>query len=333
MKNFKHISNYAIIIILIIVVSFFSNCKNNINDKLHKQDIELAATVNGKKIILDNIDSMVSSQIYEIRMQALEILISRYLLESEANKQNILLKKLVEKEINQKCKKISNQDFNNYIKQSNITNIDTNSILNYLALIKGKERQIEYVDSLKSIYTVKILLQPSFFKKVEMSDIYSHNIIKNNSKIQVFIISDFSCPACLKAEDILKKLYKKYNNNVSFEFIYFSDYVENSALACEAAAKQDKFRQMHNVIFENADSLYNDSIYYDFAKKIDLDLEKFKKDMQDKNILKTLLQNKDKLILKEIYSTPTFIVNGNVLDNKYSINYLENVIIQELKKR
>ena len=48
--------------------------------------------------------------------------------------------------------------------------------------------------------------------------------------------------------------------------------------------------------------------------------------MYDNDALKT----KKQLISKQIYSTPTFIVNNKVLDGKYAINYLENVINEEL---
>ena len=46
---------------------------------------------------------------------------------------------------------------------------------------------------------------------------------------------------------------------------------------------------------------------------------------------KCRLNNKDLLISKKIYSTPTYIVNGKVLDGKHAIDYLEDVIIEELK--
>ena len=55
--------------------------------------------------------------------------------------------------------------------------------------------------------------------------------------------------------------------------------------------------------------------------------------MQDKAILKRLLKNKDLLASNKIYSTPTFIVNNKVLDSKYSIDYLEDVISKQLNAK
>ena len=137
---------------------------------------------------------------------------------------------------------------------------------------------------------------------------------------------------CQKSEKILKTLYKKYNNKVNFKFVYYSNYIDKSALACVAAARQNKFKEMHDIIFENTDLLNQDSVCFYFAKKIGLDTERLKKDINDKQILKILLDNKDLLISKEIYSTPTFIVNGKVLDDKYAVDYLEDVIIEEINR-
>lgn len=125
----------------------------------------------------------------------------------------------------------------------------------------------------------------------------------------------------------------KYNNTIAFKFIYFSNYIEKDALACEAATKQNKFRQMHDVIIKNTELLHQDSIYYDFAKKIGLNINEFNKDMKDNQALKKLLNNKEHLISNEIYSTPTYIVNGKVFADKYAVDYLEDVIIKELKMK
>lgn len=87
---------------------------------------------------------------------------------------------------------------------------------------------------------------------------------------------------------------------------------------------------MHDILFKNSALLQNDSIYFEFAKELGLNMNEFKKDMKDKNILKGLIVNKELLISNGIYSTPTFIVNGKILDNKYAIDYLEDVIIKDL---
>jgi protein-disulfide isomerase len=165
-----------------------------------------------------------------------------------------------------------------------------------------------------------------------MSQFDSHKLSENESSIVIYIVSDFSCPACQVAENQLKYLYKKYENKVKFKFIYFSDYISRSALACEAAAKQKKFKQMHDIIFENTECLNDDSIFYAFAETIGLNIKKFSEDFNDPLVLKRLIKNKELILSEKIFSTPTFIVNNKILDDSFAIDYLEDVIIEEINQ-
>ena len=140
------------------------------------------------------------------------------------------------------------------------------------------------------------------------------------------------CSACQRIEKRIRKIYEKYNNKVNFKFVYFSDYISEAAFACEAASRQNKFLEMHNMIFNNTENTHKDSIYYKFAKRLGLNIKKFKKDMHEKKNLKKLLKNKELLLSNGIYSTPSFIINGKILDNKYSFYNLEDIIKEEIRK-
>lgn len=198
---------------------------------------------------------------------------------------------------------------------------------------KQKERQYQYIDSLKQYYSLMVKLRPPFYNTIETSNLFSQNITSDKAAFKVYIVSDFSCISCQKAEIELQKLYRKYNKKVNFKFVYFSDYINKSAIACEAAARQGKFKLMHDEIFENIESLHQDSIYFHFARDMGMDIEIFFKDMNDDAILKRLMDNKNYLIANNIFTTPTFIVNNKILDHKYSIHYLEDIIIEELNKK
>lgn len=322
---------YKYSFIFFIIISMWS-CNNIDKGGKTNRKRKVIATLNNKNIFVDNIDSIIGFQVYEQRLNALKLYVSKRILEEEAKKQNLSLKDFTEKQINQKCEKVTKRDIEKYIKKGNISYIDTNNIKNYLLNLKQKDRQEGLLDSLKQYYAIKIKLQPPFFNYIETTDIYSFNINQNKSNIEVLIVSDFACPSCQNAEKQLKELYMKYNNKVLFKFVYFSAYIGKSALACEAAAKQNKFRQMHDIIFKNTELLHQDSIYFDFAKELDLNITQFNKEINDQQILKKFVKNRELLITKGIYSTPTFVVNGKVLDKRHSMDYLEDVIIEELKK-
>ena len=315
---------------VIVLVNFIA-CTRKTGTISQKAEIQAAALLNNEVISLQQVDSLISSQLLELRMSALEMLLSRTLIENEANRLKISVEALIEKEIFKKAKKITSENILNYIKESKTDRVDTSAIISYLTNLHRKERQVHYVDSLKNNCSVKFLLQPDWFNKADTAGLYAHALTENKSNTVVYIVSDFKCHSCQKAEKQLSYLYEKYTKDVEFKFVYFSGYIDEDALACEAAAKQGKFRMMHDIIFQYADSLYKKSIYTRLAKKIGLDSARFESDMRDKSNLKKLLHNKEVLTSAKIYSTPQFIVNNKVLEGKYAIDYLEAVICKELK--
>lgn len=317
---------------LLLVIFIFGNCTNDKNNINHVQH-EIIATLDKENIYLNQIDSIIGMQIYEQRLEALQMFASREILKKEAAKNKISLNQLVEEQINKKCKEVTKLDFDRYISQNDISLIDTGSIISYLKSSKQKERQYQYIDSLKQYYPLKVKLRPPFYNTIETSNLFSQNITSNKTTFKVYIVSDFSCTSCQKAEIELQKLYEKYNKEVNFKFVYFSDYINKSAIACEAAARQGKFKLMHDKIFENIEVLHQDSIYFHFARDMGMDIDIFYKDMNDDKILKQLMDNKNYLIANNIFTTPTFIVNKKILDHKYSIHYIEDVIIEELNKK
>lgn len=74
-------------------------------------------------------------------------------------------------------------------------------------------------------------------------DHYQGNI---NAPVELVEYGDYQCPYCQKAYPIVKKLQKRYSQNLKFVFRNFPltnihPYARLAALGSEAAAKQGKF--------------------------------------------------------------------------------------------
>jgi len=311
------------ILIIILISIFIISCKNNIIAKIGESEISTT-----------KIDSIISTQVFELKQKAIDLEISKLLLENEAKKNNISLEQLVKKEITSKSRIITLEDIKNYIINQNLdtTKIDTTIIINYLKLYFEKERQIHFVDSLKYSYDLNINLLPDNIKSIDLTNVSYHSFNNLNNNTIVYIISDYLCPTCQKSEKILKKLITKYNNKVDFRFVYYSSYIDKPAIACEAASKQNKFWQMHDSIFDNTNKINMPNYYIELANSIGLDTNIYKQNLEDEQILKDLLNNKKLLFEKGIYSTPVFIVNNKVLDFDNSIFYLDNLINNQINE-
>jgi protein-disulfide isomerase len=102
----------------------------------------------------------------------------------------------------------------------------------------------------------------------------------------------------------------------------------NAAVAAEAAALQHKFWEMHDIIYENQQSLDFESLFL-YAKTIGLDLERFKNDIQKTIVTDKVEQDFESGIRSGVNGTPSFFIN----EKKYNGNWEEHEFNQYLKSQ
>ncbi|MGM0546713.1 MAG: DsbA family protein [Bacteroidota bacterium] len=135
--------------------------------------------------------------------------------------------------------------------------------------------------------------------------------------------SDYQCPACAHFHPIVEKLKEKYGDQIELELKYFPlnshQYAALAARAAEAAKNQDKFKEMHNLIFENQQRWSNSSsptsIFVSYAEEIDLDIDQFKNDLNSAETQKTVMEQKQEGRSAGVNATPTFFIDGQKVDS------------------
>jgi protein-disulfide isomerase len=147
-----------------------------------------------------------------------------------------------------------------------------------------------------------------------------------NAKAKIVMVEygDYQCPHCGYAHPLIKRLLKQYGHEILFIFRNFPlqemhPQAMISAQSAEAADKQHKFWEMHDMIYENQDILSINNLL-DFAKQIDLDLEKFSMDSKSKLVIAKIENDFDGGIRSGVNGTPTFFINGNRLET-YDASY------------
>lgn len=135
---------------------------------------------------------------------------------------------------------------------------------------------------------------------------------------------DYQCPHCGHAHPLLKRLLKEKGK--TFRFVFRNFPLQEShpaafmaALAAEAAGKQDKFWEMHDIIFENQQDLHGNSFTH-FAENIGLDLQQFAKDWEGPEQVAKVEGDFESGIRSGVNGTPSFFVNGEKL-NTYDGTY------------
>lgn len=113
-----------------------------------------------------------------------------------------------------------------------------------------------------------------------------------DAQVELVEYGDFQCPYCGKAFYILKDILKEMGDQVRFVFRNFPldelhQYAVHAAVAAEAASAQNKFWEMHDILFENQREL-DDAHLIEYARMIDMDVDQFKQDFGKEPYIKKL---------------------------------------------
>jgi protein-disulfide isomerase len=148
---------------------------------------------------------------------------------------------------------------------------------------------------------------------------------------------DYQCPYCGAAYPIVKRVQKTLGKKLRFVFRNFPltrahPYALIAAEAAEAAALQGKFWEMHDLLFEQQTFLEPDIIPR-WAKRIGLDLKKFKNDINQGVVATRIQEDRQSGIRSGVNGTPTFFINGTRYDGLPDYESLLAALESELELR
>lgn len=114
---------------------------------------------------------------------------------------------------------------------------------------------------------------------------------------------------------MLEQVLEKYPDQVKLIFLSFPlanhRFAKKAAIAAFAAKKQGKFWEYHDRLFENIERV-NDQKLLDIAREIGLDMEKFKRDLNDLKIVARINQDIRLGHYLGVRATPTVLINGSL---------------------
>lgn len=138
---------------------------------------------------------------------------------------------------------------------------------------------------------------------------------------------DFECEACGAYYPIIKNLEEKFDKEITFVARYFPLPGHRNgltaALAVEAAARQGKFWEMHDLLFERQKEwgekqAATPEVFEGFAQELGLDMEKFRADVVSPEVKARVQRDMDSGRALGVNSTPSFFLNGERLQNPQS---------------
>jgi protein-disulfide isomerase len=159
-------------------------------------------------------------------------------------------------------------------------------------------------------------LSPEVQAKLAAADAPSFG--PENAKVTIIEFSDFQCPFCSRAANVVHQIKEKYGDKVHFVFRQYplpmhSD-AHLAAQASLAAHKQGKFWEFHDLLFANQKALTRSSLE-DYAKQASLNVDQLKKSLDDQ-ALKAQVDADVKLGEEvNVNGTPTVFINGKRVSN------------------
>ena len=209
--------------------------------------------------------------------------------------------------------------------------------------LQGKVAVAPEIDQITPLGPQHLLLQKSSLKQavvamLEISqqiDISSSPILgAETAPVTIAIYDDFECPYCAKSVPLLKQVVEKYSGSVKMAFKNFplSSHrnARNAALTALAANQQGKFWEVHDLLYENYNSL-NPKKIDDLATQTGLDMEQLKKDRADPQLNALITRDINEGTAIGVRGTPTIFINGRLLQER-SMAGFSRLIEEELRQ-
>lgn len=308
---------------------------------------EIVAEVDDESILLSDLSDASKQELfdllnmaYEIKSRVLDDLIKKKLLEKAANKQNMTIDQYLESYVDMKISANIDSIRTPHALAANHVNVmrgqlhsSSQESMEGALVLKNKLRSNiiqQLVDSLYRRATVKKYLFPPRQPKCVITDLCIHYRGNLNAPVSFIVASDFNCERCVTFESTLLRIYDKYKDRVKFGFVSFGDFPTLPALACEAAARQDKFWDFHDYIFAHK-GLVDSTFIFNLARNKCLDITQFKKDLHSPENYKKLDKTINDLVNRGVFATPTIIVNDRLVYMTNSYEELSRLLEYELK--
>jgi protein-disulfide isomerase len=153
--------------------------------------------------------------------------------------------------------------------------------------------------------------------------------------VTVVEFSDFQCPYCSRATKTVYQLRDLYPERVRIVFKHFPLDIHPKApaahVAAEAAHRQGKFWEMHDLIFENQHEMSEDR-YLAYAGALGLDIQQFQADRRSQDVRLRVLQDAEHAVELGIFGTPAFVINGRVVSGAQPLEVFQEIIEEELAR-
>ena len=155
-----------------------------------------------------------------------------------------------------------------------------------------------------------------------------------NGRVTLEEFGDFQCPACAETSAVVRSLEEIHDNKLRLVFWEFPlemhAHAREAAIAAEAAGLQGNFWGMHDLLYQNQRTWEHlpdvRAEFEKFALALHLNMTRFRHDVQDPATADRVEAALSYGISRGVKSTPTLLINGELLGPPFSPQHLREVI-------
>jgi Na+/H+ antiporter NhaA len=152
---------------------------------------------------------------------------------------------------------------------------------------------------------------------------------KKDALVTLVEYGDFECPYCGQAEPAVRGLIREFGE-LRFVFRHLPltevhPHAQLAAEAAEAAAVQDAFWEMHDMLMDHQGALTTRDLI-GYADSIGLDTDKFAADLRKHVGAYRVAEDIDSADLATVAGTPTFFINGNRYYGAFDLAALKEAV-------
>jgi len=311
----------------------------------------VVAKVAGKTITFDELVLPLASrisdleqQIYRLERERLDQLITKTVLEKEAENQQKPAQEMVKEFLASQDITVGDQEVADYYAENRSRWTEwkgseqelTAQIRAYLLQLKAQERVLAYAKSLNSKYGVELYLKEPRSANIQVSLEKDDPVWgPEDAPLTIFEFSDYQCSACRRNHQVVQELRHMFKDRIKWVFKDFPmpghKWARGAALAAHCAAEQGKFWQYQDLLFNSQEELSSERLTQ-LAKDLGLQMEPFNECLEAAKFQAHVERDIEQGKKFGLNTTPTFVINNRLVSGAPPPDRFKQIIDEELEK-
>jgi protein-disulfide isomerase len=309
------------------------------------QPSPVVATLDGAPITRAELEGQLKSRLLKVRQQEYDILNEglrelafKKAQEQEASRQGVSVAALYKKNVTDKVAAPAKSEVDSVLNRfrSQLPSDEAQARAQIEAFLRERaeqERADAYRNELLAKANLKVLLEPPRAEVVTAPN--DPTVGRADAPVTVIEFSDFQCPYCERGQTLVKQIRSEYGDKVRFVFKQLPLPMHGQArLAAEAslcANDQGKYWELREWMYANQSKISPDGLKA-AAAELKLDGSKFNACLDGTKHEKRIDEDMAQANGLGATGTPTFFVNGRMLEGAQRIETFREVINQELSR-